>query len=111
MEKIGPWWEGEVGGRSVMSSVLLTFMVIISVSGNGNVKTCCQEVIIQLRQTTDSRSEGNGVERGGLGRHSPNHMRCFVSCCCCYIIICVVVVIAAVEGLHRINVVLQHAEA
>jgi len=94
--------------RGFMSSVSLTFMVIISVNGNGNVKTCCQEVIIQLRQTTESRqrSEGNGEE----GRDSPNHMRCFVSCCC-YYYVCVVVVIAVVEGLHRINVVLQHAEA
>lgn len=83
-------------GRS-LSSVLLTFMVIISVNGSGNVKTCCQEVIIQLRQTRDSRSEGG--KWGEVRRRRVEIVRA------------VVVVIAAVEGLHRINVVLQHADA
>lgn len=55
------------------------------------------------------RAEGTDRERRERerGRVCVSHMQCFVSC----FVAVVAAVIAAVEGLHRINVVLQHVEA
>lgn len=88
-------------------------MVIISVSGNGNVKTCCQEVIIQLRQTRDSRRQSEMAAELKHISATCNMLPAAVAVVVAVVVVVVVIIVivaaaAAAEGLHRINVVLQH---
>lgn len=73
-------WGGWCCGA--IAAVLLTFMVIISDNGNGNVKTCCQEVIIQLRQTRDSRRHDGGTGYGGREAYECHMQHAPVGSCC-----------------------------